>query len=165
MLKLALKPKNLSMREAAAIPLVALTAWEGLVDKANVNLSMDESVQIAKALIYATASTGKQELLEALGATPIDYHTVSPTWSIHPRRMISFTTLSVALYMGIIAHYGHSRTFWHRRHYALQHCQRFLCYTHNSAEIMVTFCGKLRRLLKLDKLSHYSIRYHGNGCT
>jgi NADPH2:quinone reductase len=31
---LALKPKNLSMREAAALPLVALTAWEGLVDKA-----------------------------------------------------------------------------------------------------------------------------------
>jgi len=26
---LALKPKNLSMREAAALPLVALTAWEG----------------------------------------------------------------------------------------------------------------------------------------
>lgn len=30
---LAIKPRNLSMREAAALPLVTLTAWEGLVDK------------------------------------------------------------------------------------------------------------------------------------
>ncbi|MEH1987166.1 MULTISPECIES: zinc-binding dehydrogenase [unclassified Nostoc] len=33
---LAKKPTNLSMREAAALPLVVLTAWEGLVDRANV---------------------------------------------------------------------------------------------------------------------------------
>ncbi|MGE8394122.1 MAG: alcohol dehydrogenase catalytic domain-containing protein, partial [Pseudomonas sp.] len=33
---LALKPKNLSMREAAALPLVFLTAWEGMVDRAAV---------------------------------------------------------------------------------------------------------------------------------
>jgi NADPH:quinone reductase-like Zn-dependent oxidoreductase len=31
---LALKPKSLSMREAAALPLVTITAWEGLVDRA-----------------------------------------------------------------------------------------------------------------------------------
>ena len=30
----ALKPANLSMREAAALPLVFITAWEGLVDRA-----------------------------------------------------------------------------------------------------------------------------------
>jgi len=32
---LANKPANLSMREAAALPLVFLTAWEGLVDRAD----------------------------------------------------------------------------------------------------------------------------------
>src|SRR5215469_3984417 len=31
---LARKPANLSMRQAAALPLVAITAWEGLVDRA-----------------------------------------------------------------------------------------------------------------------------------
>src|ERR1700733_8155064 len=31
---LALKPTNLSMRESAALPLVFITAWEGLVDRA-----------------------------------------------------------------------------------------------------------------------------------
>ncbi len=29
---LAIKPKNLTMREAAALPLVFITAWEGMVD-------------------------------------------------------------------------------------------------------------------------------------
>ncbi|HUN49089.1 MAG TPA: alcohol dehydrogenase catalytic domain-containing protein, partial [Stellaceae bacterium] len=33
---LAPKPANLSMREAAALPLVVITAWEGLVDRAAV---------------------------------------------------------------------------------------------------------------------------------
>jgi NADPH:quinone reductase-like Zn-dependent oxidoreductase len=34
---LALKPANLSMREAAALPLIIITAWEGLVDRAAVS--------------------------------------------------------------------------------------------------------------------------------
>ena len=33
---LARKPNNLGMREAAALPLVFITAWEGLVDRAHV---------------------------------------------------------------------------------------------------------------------------------
>ena len=33
---LAHKPRNMSMREAAALPLVFITAWEGLVDRAQV---------------------------------------------------------------------------------------------------------------------------------
>src|SRR6201996_5930502 len=33
---LAPKPNNLSMREAAALPLIFITAWEGLVDRAYV---------------------------------------------------------------------------------------------------------------------------------
>ncbi|MCU1295040.1 MAG: Alcohol dehydrogenase, zinc-binding domain protein [Bryobacterales bacterium] len=34
---LAHKPKNLSMRQAAALPLSVTTAWEGLVDRAKVH--------------------------------------------------------------------------------------------------------------------------------
>ncbi|WP_231433755.1 MULTISPECIES: hypothetical protein [unclassified Chryseobacterium] len=33
---IALKPKNLTMEEAASIPLVGLTAWQALVEKSNV---------------------------------------------------------------------------------------------------------------------------------
>ena len=127
---LALKPKNLSMREAAALPLVALTAWEGLVDKANVKAGQKVliqggaggvghvAVQIAKALgadVYATASTGKQELLKALGATPIDYHTVSPADYVDAYTQgkgfdIVYDTVGGSVLdasLGIIAHYGH----------------------------------------------------------
>src|SRR3954468_2911461 len=32
----ALKPRNLSMRQAAALPLIAITAWEGLEDRTQV---------------------------------------------------------------------------------------------------------------------------------
>ena len=34
---LALKPKSLSMREAAALPLIGITAWEGIIDRAKVH--------------------------------------------------------------------------------------------------------------------------------
>lgn len=85
---LAPKPKNLSMHEAAAIPLVALTAWEGLVDRANVQAGQKVLVQggsggvghmvvqIAKALgaeVFATTTTEKLALVRKLGATAIDY--------------------------------------------------------------------------------------------
>lgn len=87
---LALKPKNLSMREAAALPLVFLTAWEGLVDSARLHSGQTVlvtggsggvghiAVQIAKAFgaeVFATASPAKHEMVRGLGATPIDYHT------------------------------------------------------------------------------------------
>ncbi|HTH62666.1 MAG TPA: zinc-dependent alcohol dehydrogenase family protein [Paraburkholderia sp.] len=83
------KPARLSMREAAALPLVAITAWEGLVDRAVVNV--DETVlvhaaaggvghvaiQIARAFgakVFATASTpAKLAIAESLGAEPIPY--------------------------------------------------------------------------------------------
>jgi NADPH:quinone reductase len=42
---LALKPSNLSMREAAALPLVFITAWEGLVDRAAVRSGQTALVQ------------------------------------------------------------------------------------------------------------------------
>lgn len=87
---LALKPKNLSMREAAALPLVFLTAWEGLVDRAGVRAGQKVlvqggaggvghvAVQIARAFgaeVFATASAAKQAIVESYGATAIDYST------------------------------------------------------------------------------------------
>lgn len=89
---LAFKPKNLSMREAAAIPLVFITAWEGLVDRANVQEGKTVlihggaggvghiAVQIAKAKgaqVFTTVETDKNELIQSYGATPIDYTNTS----------------------------------------------------------------------------------------
>lgn len=85
---LAGKPRSVGMREAAALPLVAITAWEGLVDRADVQPGQKVlvhggaggighvAVQIAKARgaeVYATGSGASLETIRALGATPIDY--------------------------------------------------------------------------------------------
>lgn len=85
---IALKPRSLSMREAAALPLVFITAWEGLVDRANVRTGQQVlihggaggvgqmAVQIAKARgaeVYATGSATSLDFILELGATPIDY--------------------------------------------------------------------------------------------
>ncbi|THD56335.1 zinc-dependent alcohol dehydrogenase family protein [Phenylobacterium sp.] len=84
---LARKPSNLSMREAAALPLVVITAWEGLVDRANVQAGQTVlvqagaggvghvAVQIAKAFgadVFATYRGQRADFLRSLGATPID---------------------------------------------------------------------------------------------
>jgi NADPH2:quinone reductase len=81
----ALKPKSLSMEEAAALPLVAITAWEGLVDKAKIQKGQKVlvhaatggvghiAIQLAKyfgADVYATASgIEKIKIAQELGAT------------------------------------------------------------------------------------------------
>jgi len=89
---LAHKPENLSMREAAALPLSFITAWEGLVDRAKVQTGQTVlihagaggvghiAVQIAKAFgaaVYATVSPEKKSLVEGLGAFAIDYRSAS----------------------------------------------------------------------------------------
>jgi NADPH2:quinone reductase len=89
---LARKPKNLSMREVAALPLVTITAWEGLVDRAQVHAGQAVlihagaggvghiAVQIARAYgaqVFATVSPGKKKVVEDFGATPIDYRSSS----------------------------------------------------------------------------------------
>lgn len=127
---LALKPKNLSMREVAALPLVSLTAWEGLVDRAGVKAGQKVlvqggaggvghvAVQIAKALgaeVFATASAAKLDLLRQLGATPIDYRTTSPEQYLAEHTQgkgfdviydtVGGPALDAAL--GAIAYYGH----------------------------------------------------------
>jgi NADPH:quinone reductase-like Zn-dependent oxidoreductase len=85
---LARKPANLSMREAAALPLIFITAWEGLVDRATVRAGQSVlihggaggvghvAVQIAKARgaqVFATGSANSQACIESLGASFIDY--------------------------------------------------------------------------------------------
>jgi NADPH2:quinone reductase len=89
---LALKPANLSMREAASLPLVLITAWEGLVDRARVRAGQSVLVQggaggvghivvqLARAFgakVFALDSGPKKAFLEQLGATPIDYQQTS----------------------------------------------------------------------------------------
>ncbi|MDP9689812.1 UNVERIFIED_ORG: NADPH:quinone reductase-like Zn-dependent oxidoreductase [Pseudomonas mohnii] len=85
---IAPKPNALGMREAAALPLVFITAWEGLVDRANVHAGHkvlihggaggvgQMAVQLAKARgakVYATGSAGSLDFIRSLGATAIDY--------------------------------------------------------------------------------------------
>jgi NADPH:quinone reductase-like Zn-dependent oxidoreductase len=75
------------MREAAALPLVTITAWEGLVDRAAVAAGEKVLVQgggggvghvvvqIARAYgadVYAVASASSREYIEQIGATFID---------------------------------------------------------------------------------------------
>jgi len=85
---LALKPSNLTMREAAALPLAFITSYSGIVDRAHLRAGQTVlvqggaggvghvSVQLARALggiVWATASGSNQEVVSRLGATPIDY--------------------------------------------------------------------------------------------
>ncbi|MER7764472.1 NADP-dependent oxidoreductase [Streptomyces sp. NPDC097619] len=86
---LAPKPAGLGHVEAAALPLAALTAWQALVDTADVRPGERVlvhaaaggvghfAVQIAKArgaYVIGTASAGKHELLRELGADEVvDY--------------------------------------------------------------------------------------------
>ncbi|WP_413988269.1 zinc-dependent alcohol dehydrogenase family protein [Labrys okinawensis] len=84
---LALKPANISMRQAAALPLIFITAWEGLVDRAQVKPGQKVVVlgagggvghiviQLAVALgadVYGVDSVSKSGFIAGLGATPID---------------------------------------------------------------------------------------------
>src|SRR5438034_7891109 len=83
------KPKVLSYVEAAAVPIVALNAWQALVDTAKLAAGQTVlihggsggvgsfAIQIGKARgakVIATASTANQDLLKELGAdVAIDY--------------------------------------------------------------------------------------------
>lgn len=85
----ALKPKNLSMEEAASIPLVGLTAWQALIEKANLKKGQKVfiqagsggagtiAIQLAKnlgAAVATTTSAANIDLVKSLGAQiAIDY--------------------------------------------------------------------------------------------
>src|SRR4029077_12249056 len=87
--EVAIKPHTLSFAEAAAVPMGALTAWQALVDTAQLQAGQtilihggsggvgSFAVQMAKARgarFIATASTANQDLLKQLGAdVAIDY--------------------------------------------------------------------------------------------
>jgi NADPH:quinone reductase-like Zn-dependent oxidoreductase len=87
----ALKPAAINFLEAAGVPSVALTAWQALVDKANVQSGQTVlihgasggvgmcAIPIAKirgAKVFATASTANQDFLKQVGAdVAIDYKT------------------------------------------------------------------------------------------
>ncbi|AOM78593.1 NADP-dependent oxidoreductase [Pedobacter steynii] len=85
----ALKPSNITMEEAASVPLVALTAWQALVEKAKVKKGQKVfiqagsggvgtiAIQLAKhlgAIVATTASEKSFVMLKQLGADIlIDY--------------------------------------------------------------------------------------------
>ncbi|HTV40467.1 MAG TPA: NADP-dependent oxidoreductase [Candidatus Sulfotelmatobacter sp.] len=86
---LAKKPESLHHTEAAVVPISALTAWQGLFEKANLQRGQDIlihgaagsvgmfAVQMARlrgARVIATASSGNADFVQALGADQvIDY--------------------------------------------------------------------------------------------
>lgn len=85
----ALKPENLSMEEAASIPLVGLTSWQALIEKANLKKGQKVfiqagsggvgtfAIQLAKhlgATVATTTSSANIDLVKSLGADfVIDY--------------------------------------------------------------------------------------------
>jgi NADPH:quinone reductase-like Zn-dependent oxidoreductase len=88
---LAIKPTSLSMAEAASVPLVALTAWQALVERANLQRGQKAlihagsggvgtyAIQLAKhlgATVATTTGTSNLGWVRELGAdTVIDYRT------------------------------------------------------------------------------------------
>jgi len=89
---LALKPTTLSMREAAAVPLIFITAWEGLVDRVKLDAHRNVlvlgagggvgqmAIQIARSIgsqVYGLDRAGKADSIRSAGATPIDLATES----------------------------------------------------------------------------------------
>jgi NADPH:quinone reductase-like Zn-dependent oxidoreductase len=89
--EVALKPENLSMEEAASIPLVGLTSWQALVEQANIKKGQKVfiqagsggvgtfAIQLAKhlgAFVATTTSEKNKDLVKSLGADLIiDYKT------------------------------------------------------------------------------------------
>lgn len=87
----AIKPRNITMEEAASIPLVGLTAWQALVEKAKLQKEQRVfiqagsggvgtfAIQLAKhlgATVATTTSAGNAALVKSLGADVIiDYRT------------------------------------------------------------------------------------------
>jgi NADPH:quinone reductase-like Zn-dependent oxidoreductase len=85
----AIKPKGLTMEEAASIPLVGLTAWQVLIERANLKKGQKVlihagsggvgtfAIQLAKhigAVVATTTSTANLDWVKALGADiVIDY--------------------------------------------------------------------------------------------
>jgi NADPH2:quinone reductase len=87
------KPENWTFKQAAAIPLAAVTAWEGLVDRADVGPGDTVLIQggaggvghvavqlaVARgATVFATGTTTDAAFIGELGATAIDFTCTTP---------------------------------------------------------------------------------------
>jgi NADPH:quinone reductase len=94
---LAPKPTTLSMREAAAVPLIFITAWEGLVDRVKLNHERtllvlgaaggvgQMAIQIARSIgseVYGFDRPAKADYIRSLGATPWDPDTGGKSFDV-----------------------------------------------------------------------------------
>jgi NADPH2:quinone reductase len=90
---LARRPAGWTARQAAAVPLAAISAWEGLVDRADVRAGQRVlvhggaggvghlAVQLALAHgadVFATGSATGLDVIRSYGATAIDYTSTAP---------------------------------------------------------------------------------------
>src|SRR5215217_2309711 len=85
----AMKPKELTMEQAASVPLVGLTAWQALIERANLKKGQKVfiqagsggvgtfAIQLAKhlgAIVATTTSAANIDLVKRLGADiVVDY--------------------------------------------------------------------------------------------
>lgn len=114
---LAKAPANLTAREAAALPLVVITAWEGLVDRAKVSAGQSvlvigaggvglAAIQIAQArgaVVTAIDNAAKRETVERLGARFLDRETpIIETFDI-----VYDTVGALDVAFGVVARNGH----------------------------------------------------------
>jgi NADPH:quinone reductase-like Zn-dependent oxidoreductase len=104
---LAHKPKSLTMEEAAAIPMAALTSWQALVERANVQKGQKVlihagsggvgtfAIQLAKhlgATVATTTSTNNIDLVNSLGADAVvDYKHADRCDDVLPTSATSWT--------------------------------------------------------------------------
>lgn len=112
---IAHKPKTLNHSEAAALPLVGVSAWQALVE--NIGLTKDQkilihggaggigsiAIQLAKhlgAYVAATVSTNDKEFVQRLGADQvIDYRTENFEEMLHDYDSV-FDTVGGDTYKG-----------------------------------------------------------------
>lgn len=105
---IALKPKSLTMAQAAALPLVALTAWQTLVDLAHVTPRHkvlvhagagglgSTAIQLAKhlgAYVVTTARGSDHEKVRSFGADEVIDYTQSDFAELHARYDVVLDTL------------------------------------------------------------------------
>lgn len=127
---LARKPVDLPMRAAAALPLVFITAWEGLVDRARIHPGQtllvhggaggvgNIAIQIGRAFgarVFATGTAKDKDSIENLGARFIDYVSTSvadyvATYTAGHGFDIIYDTVGGAVLdgsFGAVARFGH----------------------------------------------------------